>query len=118
MHTFSNEAMDRPHRAIKAAGILRERAWAIEGAAADAGADEIIVAVVGKDLTFGGIWTAVREDLMWLVPRVEGQGGWSLIFSPKTSSAQVEERCMQFARIAFKRWEAMQRWAGRQARKN
>ena len=46
MHTFSQEAMERPFRTLQAAGVLRENAETIGRAAAGAGEDEIIVAVV------------------------------------------------------------------------
>ncbi|HEU5228317.1 MAG TPA: hypothetical protein VFU49_10955 [Ktedonobacteraceae bacterium] len=48
------------------------------------------------------------------MPLIEDKGGWSFTFSPKTSLAQIEERCLEFMRIAFRRWEAMQRWSSRQ----
>ena len=52
MHTFSQEAMERPFRTLQAAGVLRENAETIGRAAAGAGEDEIIVAVVHKDLSY------------------------------------------------------------------
>ena len=113
MHTFSREAMERPYRTIQAAGVLRKNAKTIGNATATAQEDEIIVAVVHKDLSFGGALTIAREDLTRQVLRVEDEGGWSLIFSLDTSVIQVEERCSELARIARKRWEAMQRWASR-----
>ncbi len=110
MHRFSREAVERPYRTIEAMRVLREKAEIIEKVTADAQADEVVVAVIRKDLSFGGVWTLAREDLAKQVLVVEDEGGWSLTFSPKTSLASVEERCNEVAGIAQKRGEIMQRW--------
>lgn len=113
MHTFSQEAMERPFRTLQAAGVIRENAETIGRAAAGAGEDEIIVAVVHKDLSFGGAWAVARNELAKEVMVTEDKGGWSLIFSSNTSVVTVEERCNELARIARRRWEVMQRWLSR-----
>jgi len=114
MHTFSKEALERPTHTLQAAGVLREKAEVICRATKDARADEVVVAVVQRDLNFGGVWTIARESLVRQMSLVEDKGGWSFTFSPDTSFTQIEERCLEFTRIAFRRWEAMQRWATRQ----
>jgi hypothetical protein len=114
MHIFSKEAFERPFHSVQAAGTLREQAGVISHASADAREDEIVVAVVQRDLSFGGAWIIARENLVKQIHLVEDKEGWSFTFSPNTSQAEVEERCSQFARIALKRWEAMQRYTGRQ----
>ena len=113
MPTFSREAMERPYRTLQAAAVLREKAGAIGRATADARQDEVVVALIQRDLSFGGVWTIAREDLARQVLLLEDEGGWSLTFSSHTSVAQIEERCAELARIAGKRWEVMQRWASR-----
>lgn len=113
MHTFSREAMERPYRTIQATKVLREKARTIERATTNARADEVIVAVIRNDLSFGGVWTLARESLARQIFIVEDEGGWSLIFSPNTSVPQIEERCDELARIAQKKGEAMRRWASR-----
>ncbi len=110
MHTFSKEARERPYRTIEATKVLREKAEVIERATHDAHADEVIVAVVQADLSFGGVWTLAREDMSRQIFVVEDEGGWSLIFSPKTPVAQIEKRCDELAGIARRRGEAMERW--------
>ena len=114
MHTFSQEALERPTRTLQAAGVLREKAEAIWRATMDAREDEVVIAVIQRDLSFGGVWTVTRDQLARQMPLVEDKGGWSFTFSPNTSLAQIEERCLEFMRIAFRRWEAMQRWSIRQ----
>ena len=113
MPTFSREAMERPYRTIEATKVLREKAEVIERATADARADEIVVAVIRSDLSFGGVWTLARDDMARQVFVVEDEGGWSLLFSPNTPVAQIGERCDELARIAQRRGEAMRRWASR-----
>jgi len=61
-------------------------------------------------LSFGGVWTLAREDITRQVFVVEDEGGWSLLFSPNTSLAQIEKRCDELASIARRRGEVMQRW--------
>jgi hypothetical protein len=113
MRTFSREAVERPYRTVEATNVLRAKAEIVARATTSAHADEVVVAVIGKDLSFGGVWTLAREDMARQVLVVEDEGGWSLIFSPNTSVAQVEQRCDELAGIARKRGEAMQRWARR-----
>ncbi|HLJ33323.1 MAG TPA: hypothetical protein VKU38_06725 [Ktedonobacteraceae bacterium] len=115
MHSFSKEAIERPFLTLQAAGVLRENAGAISHATTDAREGEIAIAVIQPDLSFGGVWLIARENLITQVSLVEDKGGWSFIFSSHTSIAQVEERCLEFMRIAFRRWKAMQRWVNRHA---
>jgi hypothetical protein len=113
MHKFSREAIERPYRTIEATKVLLEKATIIERATRDARVDEVIVAVVRPDLSFVGVWTLAREDMSRQVFVVEDEGGWSLLFSPNTSLAQIEKRCDELAGIARRRGEIMQRWASR-----
>ena len=113
MRTFSREAMERPYRTVEATRVLREKAEFIARATADAGVDEVVVAVICSDLSFGGVWTLAREDMARQILVVEDEGGWSLIFSPNTLVAHVEQRCDELARIAQRRGEVMQQWVRR-----
>src|SRR5579863_5438176 len=102
MHSFSEEAMERPKRTLEAMRVLRERAGIVAYATSNAQADEVVVAVICNDLSFGGIWTLAREDLARQMHVVEDEGGWSLTFSPHTSAVRVEQRCDELAGIAQK----------------
>lgn len=113
MPPFSREAIERPYRTMQAVKVLREKAEVIEHATAQARGDEIVVAVIQHDLSFGGVWTLAREDMAQQVLVVEDEGGWSLIFSPHTSLSQIEQRCSALTGLAQRRWEAMQRWVSR-----
>ena len=109
---LTKEASERPKRTIDAAEMFHDKAWAIARACHDAREGETIVAVVERDGAFGGVWTVPTGDLCARVPRLES-GGWSMVFSPKTTVAEIEERSLRLARLAFARWEAMRRWASR-----
>ena len=113
VHHFSQHAMERPRRSMRAADILRNNAWAIELAASDAREDEIVVAVVREDLTFGGAWTIAREDLIRQIPALEGKDGWSFTFSSQTPVTEIERRCREYTQLTNRRWELMQRWSSR-----
>ena len=113
MHMFSREARERPLRTVEATEVLRAKAAAIERVTMDARSDEVIVAVVQPDLSFGGVWTLAREDLTVQIFVVEDEGGWSLLFSPNTSLAQIEKRCDELAGIARRRGEIMERYVSR-----
>lgn len=115
MHLFSQEALERPARTVQAAGVLRGQMEAICRATLNARENEIVIAVVQRDLNFGGIWTVARGSLVEQLPVLEDQGGWSFTFAPQTSLAQIDERCQAFTRIALKRWQAMERWVNRHA---
>ena len=110
MHQFSQEAIERPSRTVEAARVLREKAAIVEHATSNARSDEVVIAVICNDLSFGGVWTLARENLMRQVLVVEDEGGWSLSFSPDTPAAHVEQRCDELARLAQRRAEVMQRW--------
>ncbi len=75
MHTFSQEAIERPRRSLQAAEVLRQKAQAISHATLDAREDEVIVAVIQHDLNFGGVWTLARESLTPQIHLVEDTGG-------------------------------------------
>ncbi len=113
MRTFSREARERPHRTIEAARVLHEKANIVERATSKAQFDEVIVAVIRSDLSFGGVWILARKHLLQQIHTVEDEGGWSLTFSPNTPAASIEQRCDELARIAQKRGDVMQRWLQR-----
>lgn len=112
MVPFSRAASDRPKQTIHAAELLHDNADAIAYACSEASEDEVVVAVITVDMAFGGIWTIPRGDIRDRVPALEA-GGWSLILSPDTGREEVEERALGLARLAFKRWEALRRYASK-----
>lgn len=113
MHTFSEEALERPRRTMAAADIFREYATVIAHAASEAQYGEAAVAVVRHDLRFAGVWIMGNQDVPTRVPLLE-EGVWSLVFSRKVGIADIEQRCIAWSRLAAQRRDAMQVWARRQ----
>lgn len=106
---LTQELAERPRHTIHAAEIFHMNARTIAAACGEAAGDEIVVATVDRRFTLAGVWTMLRAELTQRVPALDN-GGWTLVFSPGADRAEVEERCLQLARSAFKRWEALRRW--------
>ncbi len=115
MHQFSDEALARADSTVKAAEVLRANAASIAAVAANIKNSEVIVAVVKRDLTLGGIHVLQREKLAEEIKAVEEEGGWSLTFSAHLSIAQVEQRCTEWQQQASRRGEMMHERVERQS---
>jgi ABC-type uncharacterized transport system ATPase subunit len=113
MSMLSRETAEQAGRSIRAAEVFRANIQAIEQACAVAEEGQMVVAVVGRDLAFGGVWIVPLDELRERVLQLEG-GGWSLVFSPQTAPEDIEERCARMAWLAQAKIEAIQRWIGRQ----
>ncbi len=75
----------------------------------EAASDQLVVAVVEEDGTFGGAWpVALREVAARLGPLEAG--GWMLTFAAQTPEAEVRARALEMARLAFRRWVALRKW--------
>ncbi len=105
MHSFSEDALDRPRRTLQAIETLRGKAEAIAHVSESAHEDEIIAVIVQADGTFGGVWTLAREEMVRQMHIVEDKGGWSFTFSPHTSTTQVGERCNELASLVSRRMQ-------------
>lgn len=110
---LTQEAAERPRRTIHAAEIFHMNARSIAAACRNAAPHELVVAVVGQNLTLAGVWTFPKTELTVRVPGLD-MGGWTVVFSPGTPKSEVEERAQSLARSAFKRWEALRRWDSKQ----
>lgn len=108
MHSFSEDALDRPRRTLQAIEMLRRKAEAIAHVTSSAHEDEVIAVIVQADGVFGGIWTLAREEMVRQMHIVEDKGGWSFTFSPHTSTTQVEERCNELASLVRRRLQGIQ----------
>jgi len=111
MSAFSPDALARPARAIQAYGILRTHASEIGLATSKASRDESVVVIVTGDLSFAGIWILPRSELTTQLSEIEDEQGWTLLFEPYVAVAEIEDHCLTLARLSFKRWEALQRYA-------
>jgi hypothetical protein len=105
----NEDTMARPRHTIHAAELFHLHADVIARSCAHAGADETVLAGVDRFLSFSGAWPVQRSQLVERAAEFD-QSGWTLVFSPGTELREVEERSMELARHAFRRWEALQRW--------
>ncbi len=102
------QAIERANRTVEATEVLRANSWAIAGACADARPGEVVVAVVGQDLSLRGVWTMASENLRARAHDLE-DGGWLVTFSPGERMEVIEARCVEMRRLASMRLEALQR---------
>jgi hypothetical protein len=109
---LTRDAVERTRRAIHAAEVVHDRARTIARICAGAGADQVVVAVVDPQGVFGGAWPLERAEVSDRLGELKG-GGWTLLFAARSGVAEIEDRSMAMARLAFRRWEAMRRWAAR-----
>ncbi len=111
---LTRDAVERTRQTIHAAEVFHDKARTIARICAGAGTDQVVVAVVESDGVFGGAWPIDRAEVSERLGPLEA-GGWTLLFSAGTGVAEIEERSIAPARLAFRRWEAMRRWAARHA---
>jgi hypothetical protein len=111
-YTFSEEALERISKTVQAAQVLRDNLQAIAQTCMAAGRDEVVLALVGPDMTFGGAQTISRHRLRRQVLGLE-RGSWHLVFSAKTELEEIEYRCLTMEHIAQARLEIMQRRVNR-----
>ena len=97
---------------MQAAQVLRDNLQAITQACASASRDEVVLALVGPDLSFGGAQTISRHRLRRQVLGLE-RGSWHLVFSAQTGLEEIEYRCLTMEQLAQARLEIMQRRVNR-----
>lgn len=108
----NEETMARPRHTILAAELFHAHAGVIAQSCAVARADEAVLAGVDRFLSFSGAWSVQRSQLVDRAAEFD-EGGWTLVFSPGTELREVEERSMELARHAFRRWEVLRRWSSK-----
>ncbi|HZU12425.1 MAG TPA: hypothetical protein VFB58_06265 [Chloroflexota bacterium] len=107
--------LDRPKQTIHAAELFHSAAAVIARACEEASPREVVVAVVDwEDMIFTGCHIVPTAELQVRVPDLEGRG-YALIVAPGTRRAEIEERALEMAHLAFRRWEALTRWTSRHA---
>jgi hypothetical protein len=106
------DASRRARRAIEAAETLHDRAPAIAQVCMKAASDQLVVAVVEEDGTFGGAWPVALSEVAARLDPLEA-GGWTLTFAAQTPEEEIRARALEMARLAFRRWLALRRWVAR-----
>jgi hypothetical protein len=110
---LSKEALERAKRTIDAEEVLHDHAPEIARVCAGAAVSESVIALVRRDLSFGGVITAPTEHFRANLHEMEEEGGWEQVFDPLEDVEAIEQRCLEMARNAFARWETALRWASR-----
>lgn len=102
-------AEQRARFAMQAAELFLANSDAIEEKCNWAQEDEIVLAVVKRDLTFDGAIIAPLNELREQVAAV-GDKGWTLVFSPGSTGKDIEARCNKMAELARARLDVIRRW--------
>ena len=110
--TPDEETLARPRHTIHAAELFHDYAVVIARSCAGAQPDEVVLAGVDRFLSFSGARPVDRAQLVERMADFD-PAGWTLVFSPGTELREVEERSLELARHAFRRWEALRRWSSK-----
>ncbi len=95
-------SVGRAQRTVAAAETLHFHLETIAGACRDALPDEVVVAEVQPDASFGGAHRIRRELLRQYVASL-AEGSWSMIFAPKEPIEDIEDRCIRMGYQAYRR---------------
>ena len=103
------QAEERARYAIEAAQVLLSHAGTISDHCNWAQDDEVVLAIVKRDLIFGATVAVplahLREEVM---SRLEV--GWTLVFSPGATEKDIETRCNKMVALAQARLDVIRRW--------
>jgi hypothetical protein len=100
---------ERARYTIKAAELLRSHIETISDLCNWAQEDEAVLAVVNRDLSFGGAVVVplnrLREEVMSRLTI-----GWTMVFSPGSTSKDIQARCDKMSQLAQAKLDVIQRW--------
>ena len=102
------DMLRRARETMYAAEVFYLHAAAIADACAEAGRDELVLAVVDDFGTYLGTWTIARLRLVE-TDRAMPEGEWRLLFDPSDSVPEIEARSLEVARHAVTRWDLLLR---------
>ncbi len=88
--------------------VLQAAAPTIAQTCAAASADEMIIAVITRDMTFHGAWAIAPADLSMVLEAI-ADDIWSPSFPPQAPVAHIHHQCEQVADMAAQRGAAIQR---------
>jgi hypothetical protein len=106
---FSQEAFERPRQTIKATDVMLEHAQTIAAACSMATSGELVVATVGRDLTFDSVAIIATDRLTEHLADTDNDA-WDLIFSAQESIEGVRARCQSVRQLAHRRLSALEKW--------
>jgi hypothetical protein len=111
---LSPEARLRAERTVAVAAVISDHAEVIVAQLPDVPAGHVLVAVVDPEQDFAGMHHVHQESLVERVPELES-GGWSMVFSPGATVADVQRRTTEMASLARQRMAAIDRINARRA---
>jgi hypothetical protein len=111
---LSPDARLRAERTVAVADVFADHAEVIVARLADVPSGHVLVAVVDLGEDFAGLHHVDRETLVERVPELES-GGWSMVFSPGSTIADVQRRTTEMASLARQRLAAIDRINARRA---
>jgi hypothetical protein len=112
---ISPEQIDKSRRTIRAAEVFADNRDVIL-AHVDALPDEhVVVAVVTEDYEFGGVHHVSTEELVEIVPALEGSAGWAMVFSSGADADHVAARTSEMIALAEQRIAMLEKILARRA---
>lgn len=114
MEYDAEAAIERAAHTVEASRLLATRAMDIAQACREATTDDVVMAVVDADMSFGGAWIIHNQNIMPWEDRLE-DGAWSLLFAPRTRVEDVVAQCANLEEMARRRWAMLKRWQSRPA---
>src|SRR5689334_2591943 len=102
-------AEQRARASIGAAESIRSNVTAISDSCNWAQEDEVVLAIIRRDLTFGGALIVPLNRLREQVVALQ-EVGWSIVFSPGATERDIEARCDKMVELAQARLDVIRRW--------
>jgi hypothetical protein len=102
-------AEQRARASIAAAEAIRSNTATISDSCNWAQEDEVVLAIIRRDLTFGGAIIVPLNRLREQVVSLQ-EVGWTVVFSPGATDKDIEIRCDKMAELAQARLDVIQRW--------
>ncbi|SOD72026.1 hypothetical protein SAMN05892883_1472 [Jatrophihabitans sp. GAS493] len=109
MQHLSPEALERARRTILVSDVFAELADEIVAAVYEVPDAHVLVVVVDGNHKFAGMHHVKTEELAVKVPPLEGDGGWTMVFSTGATPLSVRQRTDKMADLAQQRINAIER---------
>lgn len=113
MQHVSPEALERARRTILVSDVFADHAVEIVSAVGSVPEEHVLVVVVDGNHKFSGMHHVRMTELVEKVPPLEGDGGWTMVFSTGATESSVRERTDKMAELAQQRVDAIIRITAR-----
>lgn len=115
MQHLSPEALERARRTILVSDIFAEHADEIVAAVTEVPSEHVLVVVVDGNHRFAGMHHIKTGELVERVPPLEGDDGWTMVFSSGANTVTVRQRTDKMADLAQQRINTIERIMARRA---